>query len=323
MGKVHLDMNTYWRSLLILGAILFVAPGKAVAASCTVNGTTINFGNVNVLDNTVTDSTGTITVDCSNVGGGNKVRHCVSIGAGTPAGDATSRKMGGPGASQLRFDLYANNARTVPWGSWVTGYHGAGVEFQTNKNASNTGTVYGRVYLGQSTVQPGTYTSTFSSDLVNEWVENPPSGACPSYPGLSPAYGSFTVTATVISSCIVSATNINFGSAGVIAGNVDAAGAVTVKCTNGTAFNVGLSEGLASGATVTSRKMTSGTKTISYSLFRNSIRTSNWGNTPGTDTVSGTGAGSDAVLTVYGRVPAQTTPAPGTYSDTVVVSVYY
>ncbi|WP_409528142.1 spore coat protein U domain-containing protein [Rhizobium sp.] len=39
--------------------------------------------------------------------------------------------------------------------------------------------------------------------------------------------------------------------------------------------------------------------------------------------VTGTGTGSPQTLTVYGRVPAQNTPAPGTYSDTVVVTVSY
>jgi spore coat protein U-like protein len=28
-------------------------------------------------------------------------------------------------------------------------------------------------------------------------------------------------------------------------------------------------------------------------------------------------------LTVYGRVPAQSTPAPGTYADTVVMTISY
>jgi spore coat protein U-like protein len=37
---------------------------------------------------------------------------------------------------------------------------------------------------------------------------------------------------------------------------------------------------------------------------------------------TGTGATQPAV-TVYGRVPPQTTPAIGTYTDTVVVTVTY
>ena len=69
--------------------------------------------------------------------------------------------------------------------------------------------------------------------------------------------------------------------------------------------------------------MTSGGATINYSLYNNSGRTTNWGNTIGTDTVSSTGTGASQSFTVYGRVPAQTTPAPATYSDTITVTVTY
>ncbi len=48
-----------------------------------------------------------------------------------------------------------------------------------------------------------------------------------------------------------------------------------------------------------------------------------WGNTIGTDTVAGTGTGSNQSLTVYGRVPVQSTPVGATYTDTVIVTVTY
>jgi spore coat protein U-like protein len=58
-------------------------------------------------------------------------------------------------------------------------------------------------------------------------------------------------------------------------------------------------------------------------LYSDSGRTTNWGNTVGTDTVSGTGTGSAQSLTAYGRIPSQPTPAPATYSDTIVVTLTY
>nr|WP_281033880.1 spore coat protein U domain-containing protein [Mesorhizobium sp. M4B.F.Ca.ET.049.02.1.2] len=36
-----------------------------------------------------------------------------------------------------------------------------------------------------------------------------------------------------------------------------------------------------------------------------------------------TGVGTAQNLTVYGRVPPQTTPSPGVYTDTVIVTVTY
>ncbi|WP_280527698.1 spore coat protein U domain-containing protein [Ciceribacter thiooxidans] len=39
--------------------------------------------------------------------------------------------------------------------------------------------------------------------------------------------------------------------------------------------------------------------------------------------MTGTGTGLTENVSVYGRVPAQSTPAPGTYTDTIVVTVTY
>jgi spore coat protein U-like protein len=69
--------------------------------------------------------------------------------------------------------------------------------------------------------------------------------------------------------------------------------------------------------------MTSGANTVNYTLYSNSGRTTVWGNTVGTDTQAATGNGSAQSYTVYGRVPSQAAPAPGTYSDTITVTVTY
>ena len=134
----------------------------------------------------------------------------------------------------------------------------------------------------------------------------------------------FTVQMTITGSCpINSASTLNSGSKGVLTANVDQSSTIQVQCTNTTPYNIGLDAGTGSGATVTSRKMTSGGSTINYSLYSDSGRTSNWGNTVGTDTVASTGTGASQSFTVYGRVPPQTTPAPATYSDTIPVTVTY
>ncbi len=69
--------------------------------------------------------------------------------------------------------------------------------------------------------------------------------------------------------------------------------------------------------------MINGTNTVGYQLYQNAGRTTVWGNTPGTDTVPGTGSGASQTLTVYGRVPPQTTPPAATYNDSVTVTVNY
>ena len=69
--------------------------------------------------------------------------------------------------------------------------------------------------------------------------------------------------------------------------------------------------------------MTRGSATVTYSLYSDSGRTTVWGNTVGTNTVAGVGNGASQSYTVYGRVPAQTTPAAATYTDTITVTVTY
>ena len=134
----------------------------------------------------------------------------------------------------------------------------------------------------------------------------------------------FTVQITITASCVInSASTLNFGGQGVLTANVDNTWTIQVQCTNTTPYNIGLDAGTGTGATVAVRKMTNGANTITYSLYSDSGHTTVWGNTVGTNTVAATGSGASQSYTVYGRVTAQTTPAPATYTDTVTVTVTY
>lgn len=135
----------------------------------------------------------------------------------------------------------------------------------------------------------------------------------------------FTVQITIQAACqINSAGNLNFGTNGVIGSDIDATSDVIVQCTASTPFSLGLSAGAGSGATVANRLMTSPAgATISYSLYTTAAHSTVWGNTVGTDRQTGTGTGAPQTFTVYGRVPAQTTPAVGVYTDTVTATLNY
>jgi spore coat protein U-like protein len=132
----------------------------------------------------------------------------------------------------------------------------------------------------------------------------------------------FGVTATVQATCLVSATTLAFGTyTGAVATSTST---VSVTCTNTTPYNIGLSAGLATGATVTTRKMTGpASALLGYALFSDSLRTVNWGQTIGTDTVTGTGNGAAQPITVYGQATAGQFVAPGVYNDTITATVTY
>jgi len=134
----------------------------------------------------------------------------------------------------------------------------------------------------------------------------------------------FTVQVVLTATCVInSASTLNFGTQGVLQANVDQTSTIAVQCTDTTPYDIGLDAGTGSGASVATRKMTSGGATVNYRLYSDAGRSTVWGNTVSTDTVSAVGTGAAQSYTVYGRVPPQTTPAPGTYTDTVTVTVTY
>ena len=133
----------------------------------------------------------------------------------------------------------------------------------------------------------------------------------------------FQVTSTVQSACLIdSADDLNFGPYSGL--KIDATSTINVTCTNTTPYNVGLDAGTSAGATVTTRKMTGpGGALLAYALYSDAARTTNWGNTVGVDTVAGTGTGAQQTLTVYGRVAALQRPTPGSYADTITVTLTF
>lgn len=135
----------------------------------------------------------------------------------------------------------------------------------------------------------------------------------------------FPVTANVLAACSTSANPLAFGNYDPTSATaLDATTTLSVLCTVGTSFTVGLNAGTVTGATVTTRGMTNGANTLSYALYQEAARTSNWGNTPGTDTPPATTAPvGPSSLTVYGRVPAAQNVPAGGYSDTITVTVTY
>lgn len=142
-----------------------------------------------------------------------------------------------------------------------------------------------------------------------------------SVPAATPT-ASFGVTATVQAACQVTANAMAFGA--YTAAALNATTTVSVTCTNTTPYNVGLSAGLAPGATVTTRKMTGpGSALLSYALVSNPQGTVNWGQTVGTDTVAGIGNGAAQAFTVYGRILGEQYVANGAYADTITVTVTY
>ncbi|MGI4775469.1 MAG: Csu type fimbrial protein [Janthinobacterium lividum] len=142
----------------------------------------------------------------------------------------------------------------------------------------------------------------------------------------------FTVTASVAAACTVAASNLAFGNFTATA-DVLGTSTITATCTNGAAYNIGLSIGNGSGATTSNRVMTAAVGSTSYllnyNLYTDSARSVIWApatsSTVVTGTNGGTGTGAAQTYTVYGKLPlsGNTTAYIGSYTDTIAVTVYF
>lgn len=147
------------------------------------------------------------------------------------------------------------------------------------------------------------------------------------------ATSTFKVTLTITESCTISTptpTDVAFGSQtrATAAVNLNVTGTLNVNCSAGTTYNIGLNGGSNSTGTAGSpaagerrMKLTTGSTLVPYELYQ-AVGTTFWGNTVGTNTVSGTGTGSATSLSVHGKLTS-TNFAAGSYEDTVTATITY
>jgi spore coat protein U-like protein len=306
-------------ALALLGG-LATAP-TARAQVCDASVSNVSFGDFDVTTGAAVDTTAQVNVSCTGVPLV-PVRVCVNFGQGSGGGTDLANRLMTSGANSLRYSLFQDAARSIVWGTGL-----AAVDIVVSIGLGGTGsesrTVYGRIYPAQATAQAGTYLSTFTgpdaeinygllSIILN----------C----GILVATKSmtFTATANIAPTCHVTANNLDFGSAGLLAAPIDGATTLAPICTNGTTYQIGLNGGLTGASDPTQRRMSKGAESILYGLYRDAARTNlPFGDTIGLNTLSGTGTGLTQSIPVYGRIPPQSTPSPGPYSDTVVVTVTY
>jgi spore coat protein U-like protein len=148
----------------------------------------------------------------------------------------------------------------------------------------------------------------------------------------------FMPMAAKCQTCQASATPVSFGA--YIPSSTTptySTGAVTVSCSALLAltisYTVTFNSGLYSGNSYSNMRMNSGNSYLSYQLYTDAAHTNVWGN--GTNGTSDQTGGCLLQLlgkllpcgspyTVYGKIPApQYSVAPGSYSDTITVTVSY
>ncbi|MCI2809590.1 Csu type fimbrial protein [Eoetvoesiella caeni] len=328
--KLAIFLHCGFLALLLAGA--FIRPATA-APSCDGHSSNLMFGTVNLLAGGVTDATSTISYGCS-ADPGTVVLLCVSLGADPNTGLYTLRNLGS-GSNRMAFNFYTDAARSTIWGAVgaAGGYapvpiimtFGSGEYYK-----SATTLLYGRI---QSAGQTGLPSGTYDTGYISGWpmkidykaVANSTSASCANG-GMSNKSSSFYAQAVVKSDCrIDSASTMDFGTVfQTLSQNIDSAATITVTCNGGMGAN-GYKVGLGNGtnASGTQRRMKGpGGGYVNYELYRDAQRSSRWGNDYNTS-LPGVGNGLPQALTVYGRVPPQSAPGIGLFTDTVVITISY
>lgn len=141
------------------------------------------------------------------------------------------------------------------------------------------------------------------------------------------ATATLQVQANVQGNCTLTTTPVFFGT---VADSVQSTttGSVTVTCTNGTIYRLGLNDGGNSAScSGSSRCMKHATAAnyLNYDLYSDAAMASRWGTTSGVDDVGATAGAAATTHTVYGRVPAQvlTGFAAGGYTDGITATVTF
>ncbi|NIF21297.1 Csu type fimbrial protein [Candidatus Pantoea multigeneris] len=147
--------------------------------------------------------------------------------------------------------------------------------------------------------------------------------------GLQTGTLSIPITLTYILSndcSTIAAPALSFGSAPLVSSFSSVSQTINVTCSKGSTYTVGLSNG---SYYTTTRNMASGTNRLAYEIYKGTTGTSRWGPL-GTERWSSASATTPATTgTVSGFtytaqiLTSQTTPAAGSYTDSVTVDLSF
>jgi spore coat protein U-like protein len=311
---------------LLLCLLLFT--GVARAQVCSATGSAINFGSVSPIAGSAVPATGTVSITCTwpVITLTPSVRVCLNLGGSSPRSLAN-------GGNTMQYDLYQDAAHSQIWGSIYNGTTPISLTLAKpllGNSASTAITFYGLIAANQPTVPTVNNNSTVYSQNFGGNQTSISYGfyliGAPTCASLTSSGGTFpfTASATVINNCNISANNLSFGTAGILASGLSATGSVSARCTNGDAFRISLNGGNSGNVAARVMQRQGGGGSVGYQLYTDAARSIPWGDgTAGTGMVTGTGSGNAQAISVYGRVPTQRTPAPGTYSDTITATIVF
>jgi len=324
--KIFLSLKYFIGICLFYLVYAFFSPTHA---ACTVAGTTNNtfiYTAANINSDATVNFSGTIT--CTN-GGIIQISPfmCMkTVFTGTTSANnsvslpyTVTATVGGAGSSTT------NQTSNVWYGPVVTVASNNILSYSVNvKVPARTGSLIA--------YPQGTYTTT----VQLFWDMDILAALCLG-DVISWSSGNVTLTANFVvpTLCQLNSTsNVDFGNIndiGITKRDYTTQGAVNTTCNSGTPYSIYLGDGNNRISGGFRRMANSNNEFIPYQLYKDAAYSSVWDATGGVNSVggtggvSGTGTGNAQTTTVYGKIPQGTTIAsrPGSYSDSVVVTVTY
>jgi spore coat protein U-like protein len=327
----------------LIGCLAALAlPAGARADSCAATMTDVDFAAVNPVAGSDYYATGTLKVTCSWTLLGNlgllllpNVTFCANLGVGSGGGTIGSRVMLNAGAA-LPFNLYkdATYSGAAIWGNGSSGaltpLTGTMGGLLALGSLSTSVPVYGKVpaaaLLGASTVNGNdtVYANLFAGHGTLQYAFYgllAPVSACTA--GNSAGFG-FKASATVKNDCLINVGALNFGASNrLLASAVRSTTSMSVHCTANAPYKIALNGGAGGNPALRVMRNPATSETIAYRVA-STLDGAVWGDdTNGTATVTGTGTGFSQNIALFGVVPVQRTPSPGTYKDTITATIVF
>ncbi|WP_313683105.1 spore coat protein U domain-containing protein [Pantoea sp.] len=323
------------RILLVLTLLLL--PGLARAA-CSLPASTASFGSVTtfVANSTVSSTSTTANVNCGagsalTLLGTNQITLQLASASSVNGTRGAMIISGSSGTDNIPVRLCMDSACAT---ELTVG--GSTYTFSQSVLANLAGLfgslnfalpVYLKTVTGQ-TVAAGTYTVTLNLYVTyNICTSLGVGGLC-----LTPQTGTGTIpiTLTVVLSndcTTITAPNVSFGSAPLVSSFSTVQQSISVVCSKGSTYTVGMSNGSYAANGV--RNMASGSNLLSYDIYQGTTTTTRWGPT-GTarwSSSASTTVSTDGLTRGYTYtaqiLTSQNTPPAGNYTDSVVVDLSF
>lgn len=300
-----------------------LAPGAMACVAAETGGALGSVTSFQVKDGAAVTGSGQFSFTCGGV--------VLSVLAGTPTIKATLQaSLSGltlkNGANSIPYQVFSSPALNTSYsgGAVVINLSGNNVVTLLNGGSGALVPVYLSTAPGAN-IPAGTYTDalqlTWQYQNICEGLVNL-AGLCLGTLYNNTVTRTLTVSLTVTNDCSINAPPVNFGSAPLVSGFPTVSQSVSLRCTKGMVYTVGMSVGnFQQGGR---RQMASGGNRLAYDIFK--ADSTVWG--PATTARANGPAAADGTTTQTIPYTAtiyqnQTTPPAGTYTDNVVVDVSF